>query len=64
MKYLKFEYQTEYGGKGTLTIAEVAYNTLPSVKKTVDKILHPKGKKVKVIVTNVTSIEVEDQDDH
>ena len=58
MKYIKYQYETEYGGKGELLISEAAYNNFPKVKKAVDKILYPKGKKVKVIITSIENVEV------
>lgn len=62
MTYLKWEYKSEYGGKGELVISEAAYNSFPKLRKTVEKILYPKGKKVKVVITTMTKIEVEEDD--
>jgi hypothetical protein len=57
MKYIKYQYETEYGGKGELLISEAAYNSIPKLRKTVDKILNPKGRKVKVIITSIEVVE-------
>lgn len=62
MKYIKYNYETEYGGKGELLISEAAYNSFPKLRKTVDKILNPKGKKVKVVITSIDSVEVNEDD--